>query len=129
MADSDIFLKPKLSRSLLGNALRISFAFPRDFDNSERVVKAFGAMLAFGPALLNPYPLAQVFGSNPSNRWAGGSRFSLKEKRWGRDLGIGNWGQGTGTGNGGQGTRGGESCTSESQMILDFSDYRRVWPV
>ena len=31
---------------------------------------------------LGPYPLAQVlFGSNPSNRWAGGSRISLKEKR------------------------------------------------
>ena len=26
-------------------------------------------------------PLAQVFGSNPSNRWVGGSRNSLKEKR------------------------------------------------
>ena len=26
-------------------------------------------------------PLAQVFGSSPSNRWGGGSRISLKEKR------------------------------------------------
>ena len=59
-----------------------------------------------------------------------------------RDLGQGTGGQGTGgsklaTGNWGHQTgdwdrelgQGEESCTKESQMIRDFPDYRRVWPV